>query len=150
MSSVWGVCKELVFRVKLYLKGVRFNERLRGNEPLIKCITLQAGDDYEIEFKCYRETDRDKRLIRGRLDTVNYRSYFVEAVFGADAPEVFRNMKNKTIYFSGASNRFRRNEEATLDLMVDLYIDILKILLKNNTLVYSFREQGNETRPFGL
>jgi len=71
----------------------------------------------------------DLLFVRGQVESLTYHSYFVEAVFSPEAPPLFQDMRKRTIYFNGGTNKFGPNEEQTLSLLMEIYLDFLKFYL---------------------
>ena len=129
MLYVLTKLQELFCRLRLYFLGVRFCEREHTNETLVHESTFFIQGEYEITFKCYRNTLVDLLFVRGQVESLPYQNYFVEANFSDNAPLAFRTMSKRTIYFNGGTNKFGPNEEQTLVLLMEIYLDFLKYYL---------------------
>ena len=126
MGVIWRVIKELMFRIYLFFLGIHFCELDRIDEPLAETVIIPIGRLYEITFQCYRKTITEFLFIRGRIDIVTYYGYFLQVSYSENAPDKLKATANKTLYFNGGVNRFGTDEETTLVMLVDIYLDYLK------------------------
>ena len=119
--------KELFHRFKLYVFGVRFFEQINLDEAvLVKTAVYQIDEDHSVTFSFYKTASRDLFMKQGRISSVPYDSYIVTAKFSEDFPHYVRKYEERRIVFNGKANKLRRNEKATLELLLDIYLDYLK------------------------
>lgn len=121
------VVRELLYRTKLYLFGVRFYERVALEEAALVCETRYQIDlNHWIDFSFNRVTCEDLVLKRGRIVKCRYYSYVVEVKFSSSFPDYVKKYEDKLVFFNGNSNKFRANEKETIELILDIYLDYLR------------------------
>lgn len=121
--------RELLYRVSLYLFGVRFYERLeQSNLRKVHDASYIIDDRYRIDFEFFHSHCEDIVLKKSKVSKANYESYVVVARFSEAFPEYVRKYEGKQVFFNGAYNKFRGNEQATCELILDIYLDYLKIV----------------------
>lgn len=121
------VVRELLYRTKLYLFGVRFYERVELEEAVLVCETRYQIDlNHWIDFSFNRVTCEDLVLKRGRIVKCRYYSYAVEVKFSSSFPNYVKKYEDKLVFFNGNSNKFRADEKETIELILDIYLDYLR------------------------
>lgn len=119
--------KELFHRFKLYVFGVRFFEQINLDEAIfIKAAEYLIDEKHAITFRFYRIASRDLFMKQGRITSLPYYSYVVTATFGEGFPPYVKKYEDRRIVFNGRVNHLRRNEQAVLELLLDIYLDYLK------------------------
>ncbi len=137
MNGFICVIKELLFRLKLYLFGVRFYGRggdLTGI-PVIYEAEYHIDENHLVRFKFYRIECFDVVMKRGRLISESYPSFVVQAFLNDNFPDEVKDFNEKCFFFNGKINSFGCSEQQTVELILDIYLDFLKTTfkLKKNT-----------------
>lgn len=133
MSSRWGRFMiglgELLFRLKLYLMGVRFYTRHDNQEKeLIYEAQYRLSPTDRIEFKFFKVKCHDIVLRRGGLTTQVYSSYIVEAYFHGTVPQELTYYHGKSLFFNGMVNEFEYDDRQASELILDIYLDFIKTI----------------------
>lgn len=123
--------KELLFRSKLFLFGVRFYEVTSpSDDPVVFEQSYDIQSLCTINFKFQRVSCSDYLLKRGDIVTQHYASYVVTAFFDDDARglsvEFELDLNGKSFFFNGVFNGFGLEESKVLSLIADVYLDFLK------------------------
>jgi hypothetical protein len=122
--------KELAFRFKLYLLGVRFYEsHYNPSWQEVYRQTLKVGHRLTISLIFQKVPCSDFVLRRSSLNTENYSSYVVTAHFSAEVPQALQTLEDRPFFFNGRYNDFGVEERWTLELISDIYLDFLKSVL---------------------
>lgn len=133
------VVRELLYRIKLYLFGVRFYERVVLEEAVSLCETRYQIDLYHwIDFSFNRVACEDLLLKRGRIVKCRYYSYVVEVKFSSSFPDYVKKYEDKLVFFNGKSNKFKADEKETVELILDIYLDYLRA-------VFNLEEMNSQT-----
>lgn len=127
MSDFYRILGETLFRLKLYLFGIRFYERPQLAEVApIHEAEYRLDHEKRIHFKFYRVLCNDTILKRGRLVSDSYASYVVQAFLNDQFSPELRAFNGKNFFFNGVTNDFFRSEKRTVELILDVYLDFLK------------------------
>lgn len=132
MNGFVCVIKELLFRLKLYLFGVRFYGRgddLKGI-PVIYEAEYRIDEDHLVRFKFYRIECFDVVMKRGYLSRDTYPSFIVQAFLNDHFPDEVQHLNEKCFFFNGKTNSFGCSEQQTVELILDIYLDFLKTSFK--------------------
>lgn len=125
--SCFRVLRELLFRLKLYLFGIRFYEQATHSDaPVVYSAEYRLDASHRINFKFFHVTCRDILMTRGSVTHEDYSSYAVQATMDATFPEDLMVYSGRSFFFNGRTNRFKKDEKQTLDLILDVYLDFLK------------------------
>ena len=133
MAGFWKGIREFVYRAELYLFGIRFVERDRTDATFVEEYVFEVDAAYQIAFRCYRKTLIDLLFTRGKISTVQYHGYFIEAIPNSLAPAPLQALVNRNIYFNGGVTRFKVDEATLLPLLADIYFDFLKQYMDKHT-----------------
>ena len=126
MNKYMYMLREMAFRLKLYFVGVRFYEAHLSDDPTVCEVDCNINRDFTIHFKFQKVTCSDYVLRQGHLLCQCYSSYIVTASFTKSCPQPMLYLNNKPFFFNGAFNNFGIEEERTLQLIADIYLDFLK------------------------
>ena len=130
MPRIWKMLREIFFRLKLYLIGVRFHEWVKTQDlPLIHKAMFNLTPTHVIDFELYRIECIDLVLKRGKLSPVNYQSYVVKASFGNHFPAELQALNDRCFFFNGHMNEFGKEEDEVAALIIDIYLDYIRIFL---------------------
>lgn len=133
MVGFLRVVKEILFRLKLYLLGIRFYESKGvGDNPLVYEAEYRIDKSHTIKFKFYRVECTDMILRRGHLVEEQYKSFIVQAFLDDRFPLKLRGFDTRSFFFNGKTNDFGKSEQETLELILDVYLDFLKTWLSCN------------------
>lgn len=156
MSNPARSFKELLFRIKLYLYGIRFyrrdvtptTEKFREVSFHISADLSEAfgglaeiGSDYRvtggriIKFNFFKEEFVDIVMKRGRIYQESAVGFVVQAEFDEDMPASIRQFDKTCFYFNGRVNDFGRNDEHTAKLLLDVYMDFIILSIENDRTV---------------
>lgn len=131
MYGFLKILREVFFRAKLYVIGIRFYQsKPADGDSLIYEAEYRIDKKHRIRFKFYSLDCQDTVLRRGKLILVPYRSYIVQAFLDNNFPEGLRHYDGRSFFFNGAVNHFRRSEQETIELIADVYLDFLKTSLQ--------------------
>lgn len=131
MNGVICVIKELLFRLKLYMFGVRFYSRGSTiDAPVIYEAEYRIDEDHFVKFKFYRIECFDVVMKRGMLIGEPYPSFVVQAFLNDHFPEEVKDFNEKCFFFNGRTNSFGCSEQQTVELILDIYLDFLKTSFK--------------------
>ena len=131
MSGFICVFKELIFRLKLYLFGIRFYSRgTIVDAPLIYEANYRLDDEHYVQFKFYRIECTDIVMKRNRMYKDHYASFIVQAFLNNHFPEEVMEFNEKAFFFNGKTNSFDCSEQQTVELILDVYLDFLKMSYK--------------------
>lgn len=131
MSRLWRMLREVFFRLKLYLIGVRFHEWVKTRDlPLIHQALYQLTPEHSINFEFYRLECIDLVLQRGKLVPENYQSYVVKASFSQECPEAMKELNDRCFFFNGHMNQLGRDEDEVVMLILDIYLDYVRTVLE--------------------
>lgn len=124
----WGyMLKEIFFRLKLYLFGIRFYERTVGSDvPLVREFHYHMTKTESLHLRFFEVSCVDIVLKRGRLTPEHYKSYVVLTSLIGDHPPEAMAYHGKKVFFNGRVNTFKHDVRQTQDLIADIYIDYLK------------------------
>jgi hypothetical protein len=124
--------RELAFRMKLYLYGVRFFERDTVNgETVAFEAKYSILNQYSVTITFQRVECIDFIMKRGYIVGENYVSYAACATFEGDTPPRMVPLHGKWFFFNGFTNGFSHGEEMTLALISDLYLDFIRAVDQN-------------------
>lgn len=131
MKNFVSNIRELMFRLKLFIFGVRFYEvRSPSAEPVIFEQSYSVGAMFNIHFRFQKVPCTDFLLRRGELVNQDYISYIVTAVLDTDSPDIMMefniDINDKPFFFNGVVNGFGLEETRVLSLISDVYLDFLK------------------------
>lgn len=130
MAGFFKVLKEILFRFRLYLTGIRFYEQKTDTEaPVIYEAEYRLDSEHRIKFKFYRVQCIDIILKRGKLVGEDYPSFVVQAFLDENFPEELRKFNQKSFFFNGRINSFGYSEQQSVELILDVYLDFLKTSL---------------------
>ena len=129
------VLREMLFRLKLYLFGIRFYEQAaHGKAEVIYEAEYRLDSAHRIIFRFYRIECFEILMKRGELIGEAYPSYAVVAELDPTFPESLRAFSGRRFFFNGRINGFKAPERQTLDLILDVYLDFLRnSFLKHST-----------------
>lgn len=133
--------KQLFFRFKLYLFGVRFYEVLtKPDSKLIYRTEFNIQDTFYLEIMFYRAECTDYLLKRGTLSTQDYNSYLItsnvrpmSASVGKmpDIPNYIALLNSRSFFFNGFFNKMGLSEKSLLETITDIYLDFVELTFKN-------------------
>lgn len=127
MSMFFKSVKEILFRLRLYLTGIRFYEQVTDvNAPVIYEAEYRLDSNHRIKFKFYRVQCIDIVLKRGKLVGEDYASFVVQAFLDENFPDELRKFNEKSFFFNGKINSFGYSEQQSVELILDVYLDFLK------------------------
>lgn len=124
---------EILYRLRLYLLGVRFHEWRQSGE--LTCVLERhclLDNCIEVRFEVYLQPCHDFILRKGKLDGNTYKSYIVKAYFKQPILEQLLKLNERSFYFNGYLNRFTRDETMTIALVLDIYLDFVSSVIKKN------------------
>lgn len=131
MQKVITLIRETLFRLKLFLLGVRFYEvQKEAEEPVVYESEYSIGNLFQIKFSFRRMVCNDFVLRRGKLVAECYNSYVVVASFRGQVPDTLQRLNNRPFFFNGVYNDFGIEEHRTMELIADIYLDFLKGLIR--------------------
>lgn len=127
MDGFFKIMGELLFRLKLYLFGIRFYERpqFTASEPIYEAEYRLDGEK-RIKFKFFRVGCSDIILKRGKVETEEYASYVVQAFLSDSFTAELKEFDGKSFFFNGVANDFFQSNQQTVELILDVYLDFLK------------------------
>lgn len=130
MAGFLSAVKELSLRLKLYLLGIRFYE-CEGDPkyPLIYEAEYRVDSTHRLKIKFFRVECKDIVLKKGVLSEIVYNSYIVRADVDDTFPQDVRNFDKHAFFFNGRINGFRGTEQQVAHMLLDVYLDFLKISL---------------------
>lgn len=127
MNQFICTVRELFFRLKLYIFGIRFYISPRiENLPLIYQVEYRIDSEHFIRFNFYKMKCTDVTMQRGKIRNSTFDSYIVQASLDASFPEELRQYDGRCYFFNGFINGFGCSEKLTVELIVDVYLDFLK------------------------
>lgn len=131
MNGLICVIKELLFRLKLYVFGVRFYSRGSAiDAPVIYEAEYRIDEEHFVKFKFYRIECFDVVMKRGMLIGESYPSFVVQAFLNDRFPEEIKDFNEKCFFFNGRTNSFGCSEQQSVELILDIYLDFLKTSFK--------------------
>lgn len=118
--------RELIFRLKLYLLGVRFFERNQDiGEPMNYTATYQIQDRFTVKVSFRQVKCIDFIMRRGRIIGKSYISYAIRGDFNGQLPENLKQLNGRCFFFNTFANGFSENEDMSLALIADVYLDFI-------------------------
>ncbi len=123
--SIVAIVKELAFRLKLMVLGVRFYEAHEAEGEVIYKCSQQLTADVAVEFHFRMVKCSDFLLKRGELILEHYPSYTITPVFTQSIPQGLEHANNRTFFFNGKYNDFGLDVDRTIQLIADIYIDFM-------------------------
>lgn len=127
------VLGEVLFRLKLYLLGIRFYEQnTQLPQQPIREAEFYLSPRHRIRFKFYRIDCIDIIMKRGKLVGEPYPSYAVQANMDETFPDDVRAYSGRSFFFNGRANGFRPSETLTIELILDVYMDFLRTSLEKH------------------
>lgn len=131
MSEVVKRLREVIYRLKLYMLGIRFYKReLNTESPIVFEVTYHIANQFTVHFQFNRMACMDLVLRRGYLVGESYSSYEVMAVFKGNVPKSLDELNGQKFFFNGMVNNFGK-EDQTLELIADVYLDFIKTRVVN-------------------
>jgi hypothetical protein len=124
--------RELLFRLRLYLNGIRFYDSARLDKAvLVKELNVRLFGWTESTISLYRLECIDFVLRKGTLTPDAYVSYLakIKTHAGATDHEVSL-LDGKLFFINGRFNRLK-DEEREPEVIAEVLIDVLKGYLKN-------------------
>ena len=130
MTRMWMFFKELIFRIRLYLSGIRFYDAERLEKAvLIKEVRVNLFGWVESTISLYRLECIDFVLKKGNLIPDAYVSYVAKIETLSNSVDEASLLNGKLFFINGRFNRLK-DEDHEAEVILEVLIDVLKSYLK--------------------
>lgn len=117
---------EFLFRIRLYLLGLRFYETapMMDMKEITSCDFMWGGH-IAVRCKFFRLDCNDHVVRRGKVENHNYRSYIVHADVMPGMPDALQAFHGKYFFFNGARNWFHGSDIGISMKIQNLFLDFV-------------------------